>query len=101
MPADCEIVRLIQFDKLWPSRILSTLELVGDYAYAELIESYFWLSLGVELGYFPWREAELLSRHRFGPLFYQLQDFLKFRSYYVAPSLAARLEADENNKTLL
>jgi hypothetical protein len=106
MSQSAEIIRLIQFDKSWLSRITksmlsATTPAIKDFAYAELCESYFWLAFGVEVGYYPIREASLLSRQRFTPLFEGLREFLKFRGYYVAPVLADRLTTDLNKKTIL
>lgn len=107
LATDSEIVKLIQFDELWMTR--TTPRTLGtrnqaarlDFSYAELIESYFWLALGVELGYFPERETALLARHRFTPTFRGMLELLKFKNYLVNPNLADRLVADQNHKTLL
>jgi hypothetical protein len=96
MSDQSSLIPLVHFDRTFLSPLLSGGHFKSrndeELFLAGLVEAYFWLRLGVDIGYFPAHYARQLARHRLTPLVSGWKQLLDDRGDVFAPTFKVLLQ---------
>src|SRR5437899_2994633 len=101
-----DILNLLYFDEAYLNRVRrrlrkSVARRAHSFALGELVEAYFWLALGLEIGYYGENTAELLAASRFHELLSQSTELFRKYGFLFAPDFDTRLQISKNQRQVL
>ena len=84
MSEEADVLKLLYFDETYLAPVRQRLRTARTqraraFALGEIVEAYFWLALGAEIGYYSVDIAELLARSRFVEMLSESSEL--FRAY--------------------
>jgi hypothetical protein len=106
VPEESDLLRLFYFDEAYLTPIVGRRRWLRSnradvFTLGELLEGYFWLSLGVEIGYYSEDSAQLLAAARFVELLSQFKELFREYGYLFAPAFEARIQTMLSLKRVL
>lgn len=106
MSEEADVLKLLYFDEAYLGTVRLRLRSArtgraSAFALGEQLEAYFWLALGVEIGYYGESTAELLAANRFIELLSGSAELFRAYGFLFAPDFEVRLRTAQNQRQIL
>jgi len=103
---ETDVLKLLHFDEAYLTPVRQRFRKARTnraraFALGELLEAYFWLALGVEIGYYGESSTKLLAAARFVELLSESTEFFGTYGFLFAPDFELRIQTAKNQKQVL
>jgi hypothetical protein len=106
MSEEIDVLNLLYFDETYLAPVRRRLrtprtQRARVFALGEIVEAYFWLALGVEIGYYAGDMAELFAGSRFVEMLSESDELFRAYGFLFPPDFEIRLKTAQNQKQVI